>query len=173
VKFIDGATDAFLGGVFGDAEDVSNRVKIVLGEESKENGFTIGGGKIVDELVQVRSNGSPVIGVRIIFHDFGSGGFAGAAALLGADEVGSDEAGVTMKPGRERIGVSDFTGVTRQRDENFLGGVFGESAVAPETADCDAEHAVDVAFDKGAEGIFVAGFGELLKKIWIDGHFTG
>ena len=155
------AGEALLGGVFGDGEGGGDVADGFVFEIAEEEGVAVAGGEGVDGGVEVGSEVVP--GGRVGRVGGGCGGghgggglaFVAAAAGLGADGVGGGVAGGVVEPTGEEDGRLEAGGALGEEEEDGLGGVVGEVAVAAGLAEAGVVDEVGVAVDELGEGVVV------------------
>jgi uncharacterized membrane protein len=163
-ELVEGAGDAFLGGVFVGAEGGADLTEVFVLKEAEDDGGAIRGGKGGDGFVEVGLDVGPSGVGRLHGGDFLGGLFAGLAAGFAADEIDGGAAGDDVEPRGERLAGREIAGATGEVEEDGLGDVFGEVRWA-DLAARGGINEIEMAGDELGEGSLVAGAGVALEQV--------
>jgi len=171
VEAVEGATGAFLGGVFADSEGVADAAEVVAFEVSADNDVAVGGAQLVDGFVEQGKETRD--GVGFVLGGIHLGGGVGLFALFETGfpslELGDFEFGGGVEPtGEVGVEVCEFAGVDGEGEQDVLGRFFGELPVV-RAAEAYGEDHVDVASGEGAEGSFVPVLGVGHEEVGVAG----
>ena len=154
-QFFQGATHAFLGGLFGGAKRSSDLVQALLAKEAQDN-------RVAVALVQFGEGGVDVRqrvfleGIFVLAAELHSGlFFPSFAAGLGSKQFQASEMNRPVQPARDDGLRTKAPGLAGQGDESGLRGLFGQMRV-PELAQGHRINEVAVADDQFPECVLRA-----------------
>jgi hypothetical protein len=154
----EGAGEAFLGGVFGEAEGLGDFVKGLVFEVAEGEDGAVGEGEMGEGAIEMA--GEVLVegcggGLGFMSHESGLP-FVAEAALSAFARIQDAVVGGFEKPTAEGGVGAEVGGFFGDEDEDGLGDVFGEGGVA-DLAESGGVDEVEVALDDGGEGSVAAG----------------
>ncbi len=158
-QFFQGAFDAFVGGVFGEAENGADFLMGFALEKAQHDGVAVGFLELADTFIEQ--------GAQLVPRHCGGGEsfihgegllFTGAAALFATDGFAGGKARAGVQPAGEGVPARQRAGLAGEINKNRLRGVLGERGIAIRLAQRDGVNQVYMPtheFRKGGAGAFL------------------